>query len=118
MRVSASAMIAGAPGDLGLPVDQSDDARHGIPKTGRRGGEDVGPNPVHQHLRRPGSRLLVAVLFGDLGHPPVGRLVKGRADLEVPMPRWVVGGVADPEEDVAGPPLPAVVTLPRVLPTG
>jgi hypothetical protein len=29
----------------------------------------------------------------------------------------IVGGVADPEEDVAGLPRPAVVALPRVLPT-
>jgi hypothetical protein len=33
------------------------------------------------------------------------------------VPRRVVGGVADPEEDVAGPPRPAVVASPRVLPT-
>src|SRR5215208_8093073 len=102
MRVSASATTAGSYGDLGLPVDQGDDACHGIPETGRRRGEDVGPDPVHQQLRRPGSRLLVAVLFGDPGHPSVGRLVIGRADLKVAVPRRVVRGVADPEEDVAG----------------
>ena len=90
MHVSASAVTAGGSGDLGLPVDQGDDARHGIPKTGRRGGEDVGPNPVDQHLRRPGSRLFVAVLFGDLGHPPVGCLVLGGPDLKIPVPRRVV----------------------------
>src|SRR5215212_10950684 len=117
MHVSASTMTAGGSGDLGRPVDQSDDARHSIPKTGRRRGEDVGPNPVQQHLRRPGSRLLVAVLFSDLGHPPVGRLVIGGADLKEPVPRRIVGGVADPEEDVAGLPRSAIVTMPRVLPT-
>ena len=90
MRVSASAMTAGGSGDLRFPVDQGDDARHGISKTGRRRGEDVGPDPVHQHFRRPGSRLLVAVLFGDLGHPSVGRLVIGRADLKEPVPRRIV----------------------------
>src|SRR5829696_8163154 len=117
MSVSASALTAGGSGDLRLPVDQGDDTRHGVPKTGRRRREDVGPDPVHPHLRRPGSRLLVAVLFGDLGHPSVGRLVIGRADLEVAVPRRVVRGVADPEEDVAGLLRSAVVGRTRVLPT-
>jgi hypothetical protein len=83
-------MTAGGSGDLGLLVDQGDDVRHSIPQTGRRRGEDEGPDSVHQQLRRPGSRLLIAVLFSDLGHPPVGCLVIGRADLEVPMPRRIV----------------------------
>ena len=110
-------MTASGSGDLGLLVDQGDDARHGVPETGRGRGEDVGSDPVHHHHRRPGSRLLVAVLFGDLCHPSVGHLVIGRADLKVPVPRRIVGGVADPEKDVAGLPRSAVVASPRVLPT-
>jgi hypothetical protein len=102
--------------DLGLAIDQSDKRRHGIPETGRGGGEDVGLEPVSHQLGCPAPRLLVAVLFGDLGHPPVGLVVIDRTDLKEPVPGGIVGGMADPEQDVAGVPRPTVIALFAMLP--